>query len=109
LTFEKKKKEKKGHTVVVMEGSRGATTTSYPSSQELEKNSSPYVDCNFNWTNIDLSPDPGDQHQQQQHQHGSVYQEVVDISQSDIYQFAVSGMKINLKISSTVSTAEINI
>jgi hypothetical protein len=88
-----------------MEGSRGATTTSYPSSQELEKNS-PYVDCNFNWTNIDLSPDPGDQ-QQQQH-HASVYQEVVDISQSDIYQFAVSGMKINLKLSSIIAE-EINI
>jgi hypothetical protein len=86
----KKEEEEKGNTVVVMEGSRGATTTSYPSSQELEKNS-PYVDCNFNWTNIDLSPDPGDQQQQQHHQHGSVYQEVVDISQSDIYQFAVSG------------------
>jgi hypothetical protein len=85
LTIEKKRK-KKG-TPSSMEGSRGATTTSYPSSQELEKNS-PYVDCNFNWTNIDLSPDPGDQ----QHHHGSVYQEVVDISQSDIYQFAVSGI-----------------
>ena len=50
----------------------------YPTSQEMEKN--PYVDCNFNWTNIDLSPDPE-----------SVYQEVVDISHSDIYQFDVSG------------------
>lgn len=56
-----------------MEGAR-----EYPTSQEMEKN--PYVDCNFNWTNIDLSPDPE-----------NVYQEVVDISQSDIYQFDVSG------------------
>ena len=32
-----------------------------------------YVDCNFNWTNIDMSPD--------------TYHDVVDISQSDIYQF----------------------
>jgi hypothetical protein len=96
----RKNKKKKGHTGVVMEGSRATTTTSYPSSQELEKNS-PYVDCNFNWTNIDLSPDPGDQHQQQHH--GNVYQEVVDISQSDIYQFAVSGT-----ISTVASTAEIN-
>jgi hypothetical protein len=44
----------------------------------MDKN--PYVDCNFNWTNIDLSPD-----------HENVYQEVVDISHSDIYQFDVSG------------------
>lgn len=52
----------------------------------LELSKTGYVDCNFNWTNIDLSPDE----RVGVYQEESGYHEVADISQNEIYQFDVS-------------------